>query len=151
MRMEARPGTWPPAGPRSVPGSTPAQCVQHPGAQPVRIHATRFPGLAPTPVGLPLRGQRRIERVRGPWSGLQPFGPVGAPRSRWTRTTGRASVSRDTVDLSRPIPSAVRRMPGCCSQCGFSIRILSSDDRCEYCWPMGATPSWVRNFEHFQP
>ena len=38
--------------------------------------------------------------------------------------------SRLTVDLSRPILSAVRRMPGCCSQCSFSIRILSSDDRC---------------------
>ena len=41
--------------------------------------------------------------------------------------------SRDTVDLSRPILSAVRRMLRCCSQCSFSIRILSSDDRCEYC------------------
>ena len=33
------------------------------------------------------------------------------------------------------------RMPGCCSHCSFSIRILSSDDRCEYCRPMSATPS----------
>ena len=77
-------------------------------------------------------------------------GRGGTPRSRWTRTTGRASVSRDTVDLSRPIPSAVRRTPGCRSQCGFSIGVLSSDDRCGCCWPMGATPSLVRNFEHFQ-
>ena len=58
----------------------PAQRVQHPGAQRARIHATRFPGLAPTPVGLPLRGQRRIERPRGPCPGLQPFRPVGPVR-----------------------------------------------------------------------
>ena len=58
----------------------PAQRVQHPGAQRARIHATRFPGLAPTQVRLPLRGQRRIERPRGPRPGLQPFRPVGTVR-----------------------------------------------------------------------
>lgn len=58
----------------------PAQRVKHPGAQRARIHATRFPGLAPTPVGLSLRGRRRIERTRGPRPGLQPFRPVGPVR-----------------------------------------------------------------------
>lgn len=58
----------------------PAQRVQHPGAKPVRVHATRLAGSAPAQVRLPLRGQRRIERTQGPRPGLQPFRPVGTVR-----------------------------------------------------------------------
>ena len=58
----------------------PAQRVQHPGAQRARVHAARLAGSAPAQVRLPLRGQRRIERTRGPRPGLQPFRPVGAVR-----------------------------------------------------------------------
>ena len=58
----------------------PAQRVKHPGAQRARVHAARLAGSAPAQVRLPLHGQRRMERTRGPCPGLQPFRPVGAIR-----------------------------------------------------------------------
>ena len=151
MRMEASSGYTASSRPRSVPGFTPAvRPAPRSAAGPNPCDAVSW---ACADAGRPSSARPAPNRT-GPRSTARPPavwpGRGGTPRSRWTRTTGRASVSRDTVDLSRPIPSAVRRTPGCRSQCGFSIGVLSSDDRCGCCWPMGATPSLVRNFEHFQ-
>lgn len=57
----------------------PAQRVKHPGVQRARIHETWFPGLAPTPVGLPLRGP--APNRTDPRSTARPLaGPVGPVR-----------------------------------------------------------------------
>ena len=110
-------------------------------------------GRVVDPLGKPLDGLGEIQGIEGrrileaQAPDVMHRHPVDEPLSTGLKAidamtpSGRGPVSythldvykRQTVDLSRPILSAVRRMLRCCSQCSFSIRILSSDDRCEYC------------------
>ena len=116
------------------PGAPPtAQRVHHPRAQPVRVHAPRFAGLAAPQAGPPLRREGGVERHGRPRAGLQPpaAGTGGTIRSRWGANHRPRFSSRLTVALSRPTRPAVSLTLRPCSQCSLSIRIRSSGDRCE--------------------
>ncbi|ALE14385.1 Hypothetical protein RY69_2177 [Bifidobacterium breve] len=113
----------------------PAQRVQHPGAKPVRVHATRFPGLAPTTLGLPLRGQRRIEQPRGPRPGLRPFRPVGPVRlvlvGREPQAAPRLAAHRGLVPAGPLLGRQVRILSAheCNTFLSWKLRTLPTLDK----------------------